>query len=113
MSHSNRRIPKRAQQGVDSRLVALALRFEPLQYILIDAQGMVALVGVGCRPRRTTPRTMRRTAITGCSSVGFAGADLSHKRAQSVLDCGFAGVDVRFAARGFAEGDEVDFMVYA
>jgi hypothetical protein len=36
---SNRRIPKRAQHGVDARLVALALRFEPLQHILIDAQG--------------------------------------------------------------------------
>jgi hypothetical protein len=35
---SNRRISKRTQHGVNPRLVALALGFEPLQYILIDAQ---------------------------------------------------------------------------
>jgi hypothetical protein len=35
---SNRSISKCAQHGVNPRLIALALRFEPLQYILIDAQ---------------------------------------------------------------------------
>jgi hypothetical protein len=35
---SNRRIPKSPQHGVNPRLVTLALRLEPLQYILIDTQ---------------------------------------------------------------------------
>lgn len=53
---------------------------------------------------------MRRTAISGCSSVGFVASDASVSRAQSVLERDFTVVEIGFAARGFAERDDADFL---
>jgi len=53
---------------------------------------------------------MRRTATSGCSSVGVAAVDASFSRAQSVLERDFTVVEIGFAARGFAERDDADFM---
>ncbi len=54
------------------------------------------------------PRTMCLTSASGCSSVGAADASEVARRAQSVLD--LVVVEICFTARGFAEGDDADFM---
>lgn len=46
---------------------------------------------------------------SGCSSVDSAGLSFDSSRAQSVLD--FIEVDPLFAAGGFAERDDADFMI--
>lgn len=66
------------------------------------------LDGNGCRPCRTMPRTMCATLASGCSLDGRAFADVLCNRAQSVLD--LTEVDLGFALRGFAEGDDADFI---
>jgi hypothetical protein len=48
------------------------------------------------------------TSASGCSSVGTAEAFEDDSRAQSVLD--LVVVELCFTARGFAEGDDADFM---
>ena len=69
---------------------------------------MEALDGNGCRPRRTTPRTMWRMSASGCSLVGVARLATASRRAQSVLD--FVEEDLCFTIGGFAERDDPDFM---
>ena len=49
------------------------------------------------------------TSTSGCSSVGVPLASEDRKRAQSVLD--LREVEVCFTLRGFAEGDDADFIV--
>ena len=70
---------------------------------------MEALAGSGCRPRRTTPRTMWWISASGCSDVGAAGFARAFRRDQSVLDLGE--VDLGFTVGGFAERDDADFMI--
>ena len=55
------------------------------------------------------PRTMCFTSASGCSSVGIPLASEERRRAQSVLD--LREVEVCFTLRGFAEGDDADFIV--
>ena len=69
---------------------------------------MEALDGNGCRPRRTTPRTMWRMSASGCSSVGVPGLATALRRTQSVLD--FIEEDECFTIGRFAERDDADFM---
>ena len=48
------------------------------------------------------------TSAAGCSGVGVPGLDRSCRRAQSVLDLLI--VEIGFTFRGFAEGDDADFI---
>lgn len=54
------------------------------------------------------PRTMCLTSASGCSFVGAPGLEGASRRPQSVLD--LLEVEVGFTLRGFAQGDDADFI---
>ena len=60
----------------------------------------------------TVLRTMRFTAISGCSSVGVAALDRRRSRAHSVLDCDCTIEGASYATRGFAKSDDADLIFF-
>ena len=113
MSNASRKRPK---HGVDSRLIAVALRLGTIP-AHPDRSPAVSEI---CRLAETVARFAardaqhreRRDAIanSGCSSCRGRCRNWLLSRAQSVLERDFTVVQVGFAARGLAERDDADFM---